>query len=72
MLQVLQGLATPGQLAKSWTASYAGNLAGSLFIVWLLGQTGLTIQHQAAGAVAIQKTTLTFVEVRGGSRESSS
>ena len=64
MGQVLEGLATPTQLAKSWIASYGGNLVGSLFIVWLLGQTGLTIQHEAAKAVAIQKTTLTFVEVR--------
>ena len=44
-------------------ASYSGNLVGSLAIVYMLGKTGLTIQHEAAGAVAIQKTTLTFVEV---------
>ena len=57
-------MATTGQLIKNWVASFAGNLVGSFGIVFLMGLTGLTAQRDAAAAVAVAKTSLTFTEVR--------
>ena len=62
--QATQGLANTQQVVKSWVASFAGNFVGSMIIVGLMGLTGLTAQHNAAAAVAVQKTSITFMEVR--------
>jgi len=36
-----EGRATMRQLAKSWAASYAGNVLGSLAFVWAIAESGL-------------------------------
>ena len=47
-------------LGLTWPA--AGNLIGSFGIVFLIGLTGLTTQTNAAAAVAVAKTSMTFTQ----------
>ena len=61
----LQGKATWLQLLKNWFFSFFGNLAGSLFIVWLVDETYLFQTGALAGvanakAVAVSKTSADF------------
>jgi len=67
-MAMLEKKATLSQLIKSWTASYAGNLVGSLafaLLVFLGGTLGAT--GGAAVPVAVAKTSLPFMQafVRG-------
>ena len=62
---VLQGKATWLQLLKNWFFSFFGNLAGSLFIVWVVDETYLFETGALAGianakAVAVSKTSAEF------------
>ncbi|CAK0782118.1 hypothetical protein CVIRNUC_005569 [Coccomyxa viridis] len=62
---VFEGKATWLQLLKNWFFSFFGNLAGSLFIVFLVDETLLFQTGVAAGvanakAVAVAKTSATF------------
>ena len=58
----MQGKATWLQLLKNWFFSFFGNLAGSLFIVWLVDETFLFQTGPLSGvanakAVAVSKTS---------------
>ena len=62
---MLQGKATWLQLLKNWFFSFFGNLAGSLFIVWVVDETYLFETGALAGvanakAVAVAKTSANF------------
>ncbi len=62
---MLQGKATWLQLLKNWFFSFFGNLAGSLFIVWVVDETYLFETGALAGvanakAVAVAKTSASF------------
>jgi formate/nitrite transporter len=57
---VLEGKATPAQLAKSWGLSYTGNLVGSLFMAAMVTAGGTLSSSGAAAAVAVAKTSLSF------------
>lgn len=67
-MAVLEGKASGAELVKSWSASYAGNLVGSIFLAALafLGGT-LGAAGGASVPVAVAKTSLPFVKafVRG-------
>lgn len=61
----MQGKATWLQLLKNWFFSFFGNLAGSLFIVWLVDETFLFQTGPLSGvanakAVAVSKTSAAF------------
>jgi len=64
---VLEGKVDPGQLAKSWIASYAGNFVGSLLLATLVVAGGTLATSGAPLALAAAKTSLTFKQafVRG-------
>jgi len=67
-MAVLEGKANLGQLIKSWSASYAGNLVGSLLFAYLVFMGGtLGAAGGASVPVAVAKTSLPFMQafVRG-------
>merc|ERR1712070_862551 len=66
-MALLEGRATAGQLVKSWTASYAGNFAGSLLLATLVFYGNTLAGGGASIAVSAAKTSLTFTQalVRG-------
>ena len=55
---------TVGQMLRNWFIVYAGNLAGSLLIAFLLANTGLFQEAvgERAIAIAASKTSLTFTQ----------
>ena len=59
--------ATFGQLLKSWTASYTGNLIGSVAFAYLVFLGGTLVSGGASVPVAAAKTSLPFMQafVRG-------
>ncbi|CAL5221104.1 g3237 [Coccomyxa viridis] len=62
---IYEGKATWLQLLKNWVFSFFGNLAGSLFIVWVVDETYLFETGALAGvanakAVAVAKTSAEF------------
>ena len=60
-MAALEGEATPGQLIKSWTSSYAGNFLGSVVLAYLAFAGGvLGPAGGASVAVAAAKTSLSF------------
>ena len=62
-VQAYEGKATPGQLAKNWLVSYAGNFLGSALVVALVAASGVMASAKAPAAVAVAKTSLTFTQV---------
>ena len=63
-VQAYEGKATPGQLAKNWAVSYAGNFLGSALVVALVAASGVMASATAPAAVAVAKTSLTFTQAR--------
>jgi len=60
-MAALEGEASPGQLIKSWTSSYAGNFLGSVVLAYLAFAGGvLGPSGGASVAVAAAKTSLSF------------
>jgi formate/nitrite transporter len=58
---------TTKQVLNNWTLVYAGNLIGSLFLVWMMYTSGMWDGHGSqigahAVAIAYKKTHLTFWE----------
>ena len=66
-MALLEGKATQAQMFKSWTASYAGNFAGSLLLAALVFFGNTLAGGGASIAVSAAKTSLTFTQavVRG-------
>lgn len=58
----IEGKATASQVARSWAASYLGNLAGSVLFVAAVAASGLLVGTAACApqAVAVAKTSLPF------------
>ena len=67
-VQVYEGKATLGQLAKNWLVSYAGNFLGSALVVALVAASGVMASAKAPAAVAVAKTSLTFAQARARAR----
>lgn len=59
---MVEGKANMKQLAKSWGASFAGNLVGTTLLVGIVAATGLMATAQAPVYTATAKTSLTFVQ----------
>lgn len=66
-MAMLEGKATLGQLTKSWTASYVGNLIGSIAFALLVSMGGTLVGGGASVGAAVAKTSLPFGQafVRG-------
>jgi len=59
---VIEGKATPGQLAKNWFFSYLGNLVGSVFLAYLVFASGAMAAPSVATvkAITVAKTSIPF------------
>lgn len=66
-MAMLEGKATLSQLTKSWSASYIGNLIGSIAFALLVSMGGTLVGGGASVGVAVAKTSLPFGQafVRG-------
>jgi formate/nitrite transporter len=66
-MSLLEGKCSTDQLVKSWTASYLGNLVGSVAFAFLVFLGGTLVNGGASVAVAGVKTGLPFIQafVRG-------
>mmetsp|Transcript_6450 Transcript_6450/g.18608 ORF Transcript_6450/g.18608 Transcript_6450/m.18608 type:complete len:341 (-) Transcript_6450:3-1025(-) len=54
------GAIKPGDLIKNWILSYGANLAGGLFLVWLICYAGVPPPLATTTKIAIAKSSLTF------------
>lgn len=55
-----EGKTSMAELVKSWTASYAGNFVGSLFLAYLAFKSGTLGNAPASAAIATAKCSLPF------------
>lgn len=57
---VMEGKTSTKDLIKNWTASYAGNFVGSLFLAYLAFKSGTLGNAPASAAIATAKCSLPF------------
>lgn len=66
-MQVIEGKATLTQLVRNWSISFAGNLLGSVGLVYLVSVSGLLTPLPGPAKMAAAKTSLSFIQVRTSS-----